>query len=200
MTGRRNGMLCTLNRWMISRAEDTGKKLSCFAERHVKRCGACREFARSSASLSTELRVEKAAFLDGVPEFSVRALSPTDVPATERGNVTAAERRRGRPWSFLLPLPAAAVAVLLVAIGVFVVFRIGRHEPELSPQDRAAAMAALKSVSSAPGELEGVISEAESSLDKERQILEKSIASAAEYLQARLNIKIERRNPPSKSS
>ena len=192
-------MLCTLNRWMISRAEDTGKKLSCFAERHVKRCGACREFARSSASLSTELRVEKAAFLDGVPEFSVRALSPTDVPATERGNVTAAERRRGRPWSFLLPLPAA-VAVLLVAIGVFVVFRIGRHEPELSPQDRAAAMAALKSVSSAPGELEGVISEAESSLDKERQILEKSIASAAEYLQARLNIKIERRNPPSKSS
>ena len=56
------------------------------------------------------------------------------------------------------------------------------------------------SVSGAPGELRGVVSEAESSLDKERQILEESIASAAEYLQVRLNIKIERRHPPSKSS
>jgi hypothetical protein len=200
MTGRRNGMLCMLSRWMVSRAEDTGKKLPRFAERHVKRCGACREFARFSASLSTGLRAERAAFLDGVPEFSVPVLSPAEAPATERGNVVGADRRPGRPWPFLRPLPAAALAVLLIAVGAFVIFRIGRHEPEFSAQDRAAAMAALKSVSSAPGELGGVVSEAESSLDKERQILERSIASAAEYLQARLNIKIERRNPPSKSS
>jgi hypothetical protein len=37
-------------------------------------------------------------------------------------------------------------------------------------------------------------------LNKERQILERSVASAVDYLQARLNIKIERRTPPSKSS
>jgi hypothetical protein len=193
-------MLCKISRWMVSRAEDTGKKLPRFAVRHAERCGACREFARSSASLSTELRVEKAAFLDGVPEFSVRALAPTEVPATERGNVSGADRRPGRPWPFLRPLPAAALAVLFIAVGAFVVIRIGRRGPELSAQDRAAAMAAIKSVSSAPGELGGVVGEAESSLDKERQILERSIASAAEYLQARLNIKIERRNPPSKAS
>jgi hypothetical protein len=192
-------MLCMLSRWMVSRAEDTGKKIPRFAERHVKRCGACREFARSSASLSTGLRAERAAFLDGVPEFSVATLPATEMSTTERGGVAGADRRPGRPWPFLRPLPAAA-AVLIIVVGAFVVFRIGRHEPELSAQDRADAMAAIKAVSSAPGELRGVVGEAESSLDKERQILEKSIASAAEYLQARLNIKIERRNPPSKSS
>lgn len=192
-------MLCMLSRWMVSRAEDTGKKLPRFAERHVKRCGACREFARSSASLSTGLRAERAAFLDGVPEFSVRALSPSEALATEPRNVLRADRRSGRRRLLLRPLPAAA-AVLIIVVGAFVVFRIGRHEPELSAQDRAAAMAAIKSVSGAPGELRGVVSEAESSLDKERQILEESIASAAEYLQVRLNIKIERRHPPSKSS
>jgi hypothetical protein len=192
-------MLCMLSRWMVSRAEDTGKKLPRFAVRHAKRCGACREFARSSASLSTGLEAERAAFLDGVPEFSVATLPATEISTTERGDVAGADRQLGRPWPFLRPLTVAA-AVLIIAVGAFVVFRIGRHEPELSVQDRAAAMAAIKSVSGAPGELGGIVGEAESSLDKERQILEKSIAAAAEYLQARLNIKIERRNPPSKSS
>lgn len=193
-------MLCMISRWMVSRAEDTGKKLPRFAVRHAKRCGACREFARSSASLSTGLEAERAAFLDGVPEFSAATLPATEISTTERGGVAGADRRPSRQWPFLRPLPAAAIAVFLIAIGAFVVFRIGRHEPEFSAQDRAAAMAAIKSVSSAPGELGGVVGEAESSLDKERQILEKSLAAAAEYLQARLNIKIERRNPPSKSS
>jgi hypothetical protein len=184
---------------MASRAEDTGKKLPGFAERHVKRCDACREFARSSASLSAGLREEKSAFLAGVPEFSVRPLSPAETPATGPRSVAAVDRKPRRQMLYLRPLPAAA-AVLILAVGAFVVFRITGPRPELSLQDRAAAMAAIKSVSSAPSELGGVVGKAELSLDKERQILERSIASAAEYLQARLNIKIERRNPPAKSS
>jgi hypothetical protein len=192
-------MLCTLSRWMISRAEDTGKALPRFVERHVKRCGACREYARSSASLSTGLKAERSAFLARVPEFTVRPLSPGETPATEPRSVAAVDRKPRRQTLFLRPLPAAA-AVLIIAIGAFVVLRIGRRGPELSPQDRAAVMAAIKSVSGAPAELGGAVGVAESSLDKERRVLERSLASAAEYLQARLNIKIERRNPPSKSS
>jgi hypothetical protein len=37
------------------------------------------------------------------------------------------------------------------------------------------------------------VTEAESSLGREREIVERSLASAAEYLQARLNVRIERR-------
>jgi hypothetical protein len=41
-----------------------------------------------------------------------------------------------------------------------------------------------------------VIGEAESSLENERLILERSLTAAVEYLQARLNIKIERKDAP----
>ena len=60
----------------------------------------------------------------------------------------------------------------------------------------ASALAALKTVTAAPDEFQGMVREAESPLARERQILEHSVASAVEYLQARLNIKIERRELP----
>jgi hypothetical protein len=68
------------------------------------------------------------------------------------------------------------------------------REPGLSLADRQAALAALKSVTAAPGDLGGAVVEVESSLDREREILETSILSALEYLQERLNIKVERRD------
>ena len=58
-------MLCTLSRWMISRTEDTGKTLPRIVERHVRRCGACGDHARSSTSLSSRLRGERSAWLAG---------------------------------------------------------------------------------------------------------------------------------------
>jgi hypothetical protein len=54
----------------------------------------------------------------------------------------------------------------------------------------------LKSITAAPGELGGAVIDVESSLDREREILERSILSALDYLQERLNIKIERRDRP----
>jgi hypothetical protein len=64
-----------------------------------------------------------------------------------------------------------------------------------TPEDRAAAQAAVRSILTAPDGLRGALTDAESSLERERRVLERSVASAAEYLQARLNIRIERRDP-----
>jgi hypothetical protein len=183
-------MLCTISRWMISRAEDTGKKLPAPVERHLRRCGACGESARTAATLSSRLRSERSAWLAEVPEFAVgRGSEAMPRPAAEKG-----ARAPRRPWLALRPLPVAAAALVIVA-GALILFQVVLKEPAPTTEDRAAAMASLKTITSAPKGWQGVVRQAESPLDEERRILEKSVSSAVEYLQARLNIRIERREP-----
>jgi hypothetical protein len=98
-------------------------------------------------------------------------------------------------WLVLHPFPAAAAAVLVVA-GALVLFQVVLREPGPSAQDEAAALTALKTVTAAPDEFQGMVGEVESALTKERQILEKSVVSAVEYLQARLNIRIVKKETP----
>ena len=182
-------MRCALSRWMISRAADTGKKPPRSVERHIGRCGACGEYARFAASLKDRFAGDRGAFLAGVPEFpSNEAI--WDRPETASGWRPSFGRRLA-----LRPLPAAAGVLVVAAAAVFL-FRVVLREPGMpTPEDRAAAQAAVRSVFAAPDGLRGALTEAESSLEKERRILERSVASAAEYLQARLNIRIERRDP-----
>ena len=185
-------MFCHLTRWLISRAEDRGKSRPRFAERHAARCGACIEYDRLAASLPSRLSGERPAFLAAVPDF----------PLIEAKWVVdrADRRKREIPRRRLLlhPFPAAA-AVLVVVAAALLVFQVFRREPSPTPGERAAALATLKSITAAPDGFQGVVKEAESPLARERQILEKSVLSAVEYLQARLNIRIERKKEAPKS-
>ena len=182
-------MLCRLTRWLISRSEDTGKARPRFAERHAARCAACRDFARFSAALPGRLGGEVPALLARAPGKDL-ALESTDAERTRDES-----RASGRRPVFLRPLPAASAVLALIAVAILlprVVFR----EQDLSPADRRAALTALKSVAAAPDELGGVLIGAESSLAREREILESSILSAFDYLQERLGVRVERRNGP----
>ena len=84
--------------------------------------------------------------------------------------------------------------------GALVLSRLVFKAPALSEEGRAAAMDAIRSLSAAPRELPTILGEAESPLVMERRTLERSVSSAVEYLQARLNIKIERRGPAANPS
>ena len=64
-------MLCALSRWMVSRSEDTGKKLPRAIERHIGRCPACGAYVRASMAVAARLRSERAAYLAKAPEFAV---------------------------------------------------------------------------------------------------------------------------------
>lgn len=188
-------MRCKLSRWMISRTEDTGKKLPGFAGRHIGRCRACGEFVRTSVSLSSRLRDERAVWLAKVPDFALSfegEAGPAEAAARAAMTEKLASRR---PWLRLRPLPVAAAALVVVAAAL-VLFRLVPQAPTPSAEDRAAARAAIAELQSAPGKLQGIIGGAESSLERERRILERSLSSAVEYLQARLNIKIERKEAP----
>lgn len=188
-------MLCALSRWMVSRSEDTGKKLPRAIERHIGRCPACGAYVRASMAVAARLRSERAAYLAKAPEFAVDLEAASLRMRPDRRGAETATKASRRFLFGLRPLPVAAAALFLVAAAV-IVFRVTRPAPPANPQEMAAATAAIRSLTSAPKELPGVVGEAESSLDKERRILEKSLFSAADYLQARLNIKIERKSNP----
>lgn len=179
-------MLCRIARWEISRSEDRAARPPRWVERHVARCGPCRDFARFAASLRGRLAAEKEAFLRAVPEFPVNAEAWDRVAAGGDGPSMVQRGPALRLW----PAGAAAVAVLAAAL---VLWQVVLQEPGPSVEDRTAALAALKSVVTAADGFPGVVTEAESSLDRERRIIETSLASAFEFLQARLNVKIERR-------
>lgn len=186
-------MLCSLTRWMISRAEDRGKKMPRFAAYHVGRCRTCREFAGFAESLSSRLAKDTRAFLVRIPDF---VLEP---PAPAAGNAQRSTQGHRRRRLTVYPFPAAAIA-LVVVVSAFVLIRIAGREPAPSPLEKKTALAALQSVSSVPAEFQGAVVEAESYLANESLILEKSVLSAVEYLQARFNIKIERKESPNSLS
>jgi hypothetical protein len=189
MNRRRKTMFCNLTRWLISRAEDRGKEMPRFAERHAARCEACREYALFAASLSSRLSGETPAFLAKSPDSP---LDPAAWAAEGAGRGTGAPFRR----RFVLhPFPTAAV-VLVVAASALVLFLVVRREPALTSAEKLAVIASLKSVVAAPAEFSLAVAEVGSPLAKERQILERSVVSAVEYLQTRLNIRIERKETP----
>jgi hypothetical protein len=185
-------MFCKLTRWLISRAEDRGTKAPRFALHHAERCGACRDFARFAASLPSRLSGEKPAFLAAVPDFPLNEAQWVEAEAGRKKQEIL--RRR----LILHPFPAAVVALIVVA-AVLLVFRVVRPRPSPSPFESEAAIAALKSMTAAPDRFQGVVTEAESPLARERQILERSVLSAVEYFQARLNIRIERKKEAPKT-
>lgn len=184
-------MFCNLTRWLISRAEDRGKERPLFAERHAARCEACREYALFAASLSSRLSGETPAFLAKSPDSP---LDPAAWAAEGDGRGTRAPFRRR---FVLYPFPAAA-AVLVVAASALVLFLVVRPGPGpgLTSAEKQAVIASLKSVAAAPAEFSLAVEEVGSPLARERQILVRSVVSAVEYLQTRLNIRIERKQEP----
>ena len=182
-------MVCRLARRMISRAEDSGTKPPRWIERHAARCGACRDYARFTASLRARLSGERTAFLAAAPEFSLNEAGWTRAESGPERRPSLSRRPAFHPF------PAAAAALAVVA-AAFVLFQVVLREAPPSAEDRAAIRAALKSYVTATDKWPAAITEAESSLVREREILERSLLSAAEYLQARLNIRIERRDAP----
>ncbi len=184
-------MLCHLTRWFISRSEDGGRAWPRFAERHAAKCAACREYAHLASALGARLSAEIPSLLARVPE---PPLSLDGVAAEAPSNRDRSRLGPRLPVS-LRPLPLASVALTIVAF-ILVFTQVVYRETGPSASERQSALAALKSVSAAPGELGGAAVGVESSLERERDILERSILSAFDYLQSRLNIKIERRDFP----
>ena len=73
-------MFCSIYKWYISRALDSGKPPSGPVGRHIRRCASCREFARFSESLENRCVKDVPGFLDSYnKELNEKIVSQVDV-------------------------------------------------------------------------------------------------------------------------
>ncbi len=170
-------MLCSIYKWKISRALDSGKPLSGLAERHLRRCSACREFARVGRELEQRLTQDAATLLENNRiSLGEKVLSSLD-RRVESPSVS--KRILGKPvW-------VAAAVSALVLVAAIVATRISFVTP------RSEKIPALESILkyNPPGVyLKKAAQKAESPYQMEIQELKKALGTAAGVIEASLDI------------
>lgn len=118
-------MLCSVFRFMISSAADSGKLIGPVARWHLARCGGCRQFHRSCRTLGEALRSE-AIVLSG---------ASGSLTGPILAGLSRARRRPVRPlWTAVAAAACVAMAAWIVAVG-------RRAESPMSPVPAAYAIA-----------------------------------------------------------
>jgi hypothetical protein len=170
-------MWCSIHKWKISRAVDSGKPLAGRTQRHLRRCVSCREFAEGCKEMGWCLS-EDAAMLIG---DAAGAALGEKVQAALGGRIRAEAPVPSRPiiarWR-----PILAAAASLIVVGVSVVWLVTsrpRQMPRLDP---------LFSFESPQVYLESAAQRAESPYQEEIVELEKALKSTADFVRARFDI------------
>jgi predicted anti-sigma-YlaC factor YlaD len=173
-------MFCSIYKWMISWALDSGKSLPGLVDRHIRHCESCREFARVSGALTARLVREVPGFLrerhDPLKEKIISALAEKPEPKLSYG----------RRFNFRL-LPALAAAVVVVVLLIGIVFQV------IPPAPSHTDGPAFNDLSEAVADkmpLQDLAGGVESPMETEMFSLEQSISSATEFLVSCLEIRI----------
>ena len=107
-------MFCSVYKWLISQALDSGKNVSKPVSRHLRHCSSCREFAAFCGELKEKATQEKIDFLDKADE----ALNKKIISSLAKDTATSEAISR-KP--FLRPVLAAASMALIIFSGIFMV-------------------------------------------------------------------------------
>lgn len=180
-------MFCFIYKWYISRALDLGKGLPGFVTRHLRDCSACREFSRLSQTLDRGLVQDASQFLqkghrndpDPLSEKIIAALPARPLPLR-------AKKRHFLPALFPAPVLAAAVIVAAVSIGI-----IFLTNPANVPGPAQNLINGLTELGIGKTSLPDIAGRVESPIETEILELKQSVDSAAEFLIANLDIKLD---------
>ncbi len=165
-------MLCSIYKWEISRAMDSGKPLSGQAKRHLRRCSACREFARLGKDLGRRLTEDAAVLLENHDvSLGEKVLSSLD------GRVESPPLpKRG------LLKPVLLAAGLLAAVSVSIIWLVTPRSEKMPQLDSLLKFGA-------PGVyLEKAMQKAESPYQEEVQELKKALKTTVDVIEASFNI------------
>lgn len=171
-------MLCSIHKWKISRALDSGKPLSRRTEHHLSACESCREFYRTSENLAVRLTADAASLLqEARPGLGARAPRMS-------GELGEVDSPLPSPYRRPRLRPIWAAAVLLTVVGISLIWMV-RTRP--APMPRLDPIFTL----AGPGSfLESAVEKAESPYDKEFQGLKKTLQSTADYLASRFETRL----------
>lgn len=169
-------MFCSIYKWKISQAMDSGKTISHTVHKHMQRCDSCREYAEFCTSLKPRFTQDKKSIfgdLDRALNEKILSSIPDVLrPAPEPGRRTSGQKFSLRRPA-LIPSFAAALTVLAAVIGIlFLVLPRTEQTPALG-QISAYVSAASP---------EEVLSRVESPLEKEYAELKRTFESTGRYL------------------
>jgi len=173
---RRWNMKCSIHRWNISRALDSGEPLDSLTKHHLVHCEACREFLRVGEEMGRRL-ADDASFLlkDERPALNDRVQRALDEPGL------AATPPRSR-LKLLRLRPVLAAAALLVVFGLSIIW-VARSRPDGMPQ-----LDPLLQLKTGRANLVSALQRAESPYQKAISELRKTLKSTADNLAARFDI------------
>lgn len=175
-------MFCTVYKWLISQAADSGKPLSGFVKNHTQRCDSCREFAQICESLKPKFAQDKHAILKNYDE----ALSKKIISALPKERASESGRPR-IPRKFLarrpVLVPSLAAAFLVVAISASIIFIAVHRSKNMGPFGHPSEL-----VNAASPEV--LLAKAESPLETEYQELKKTLNTTTKFLRSCLDFHI----------
>jgi hypothetical protein len=173
---RRGKMLCSIYKWKISKAMDSGKPTSGKVQKHMSKCPSCREYAELCTALKPRFTQDKQAILEEFDESLNKKImaaipeKPELGPVSERKAV-ATKRPFRKP--VLVPSLAAAITVLAISISLFF-FVLPRSKQSPS----VGQISTLVSAASP----ENILLKVESPLEKEFSELKRTFESTSKYL------------------
>jgi hypothetical protein len=179
---RRCKMFCTIYKWLISQAADSGKPISGFVKSHTHKCESCREFAQICESLTPKFAQDKHAILEKTDgELKKKILSAVlKEKASQSGHQEIPRKYSVRKPAFVASL---AAAVLVIAISLSIIFIVIPHSRRTTSFGQPSEL-----VSAASPEV--LLVKAESPLEKEYLELKKTFNSTTEYLRSVLDFQI----------
>jgi len=162
-------MLCAFTKWLLSRREDTGRRLPSWAESHLHRCPSCLEFARLLSTWG-EQSAEHSAF------------DQAETDRSRRIRFRRAAGERPRPGVGLFPkrIPVAALAVVFAVVVLGAIWMALPRTPAIPSLDRIINPEEVSA-------LRGEIATVESPLRQEMEGLEQKLDAAVNFLISRLD-------------
>ena len=174
-------MFCMITKWFISRSLDTGKKLPGFVTHHLQSCADCRNFHTLSGSLTQRLTRDGGVILrerdDALNERIHSSLAPEPQPVVVK---------RRKPSHIFVPAFAAALFVLVVAMGVVL-----QDRTPGAPGSDQNPLTGLSGLLPEKASLPELVGRVESPMETEMSGLKQTVNSAAKFLISCLDIKID---------
>jgi hypothetical protein len=181
---RRGKMFCSIYKWKISQAMDSGKPASGKVHRHLAKCDSCREYAELCTSLKPKFTQDKQAILENFDE-SLNTKIMAGIPEKPEPELGTRGRTRSPKRLFrkpaLIPSLAAAFTVLAISIGIIFL--------ALPRSEQAPSLGQISTLISAASP-EEVLSKVESPLEKEYTELKRAFESTGRYLISSLDFSI----------
>jgi len=175
-------MFCSVYKWLISQAADSGKPITGHVKRHTNQCDTCREFAQLCESLKPKFAQDKHAILKNYDEALrkriITALDRESISMPDRQVVTRKLKAR-RPAL----LPALAAAFLILAVFISIIFLAVPRTKNATSMGRISEL-----VSAATPE--DMLVKVESPLEREYVELKKTLDSTTKFLLSSLNFRI----------